>query len=168
MDTTELGIDGRAQHHRRAPQNARTAVWELAAETRAASRARALTGRALREWRVPDPADIDDVVLMVDELITNAILHGGGPVRLLLRLDGPLLTGEIGDGNPAAPAPPGPGPGLMDWAEDGRGLLLVGALATDFGVRPEPTGKTVWFSRLLHGMNGRNGARPDGGPTGRA
>ncbi|MGI5169730.1 ATP-binding protein [Spirillospora sp. CA-253888] len=165
MDTTELGIDGRAQHQRRAPQDARLAVWELAAEARAASRARALTGRALREWRVPDPADIDDVVLMVDELITNAVLHGGGPVRLRLRLDGPLLTGEVGDRNPAAPAPPGPGPGVLDWAEDGRGLLLVGALATDFGVRPEPAGKTVWFSRLLHGMNGRNGAHPDGGPA---
>ncbi|WP_067472147.1 ATP-binding protein [Actinomadura hibisca] len=154
MGTKGLGIDGPAQHDRRAPHKARLAAWELAAETRAASRARDLTCRALREWRVPDPADIDDVVLMVDELITNAILHGTGPVRLRLRLDGALLTGEVGDGNPAAPAPPGPGPALLDWAEDGRGLLLVGALATEFGIRPEPAGKTVWFSRLLAGMNG--------------
>ncbi|TDD58375.1 ATP-binding protein, partial [Actinomadura rubrisoli] len=129
MSTKGLGIEESADcdHHR--------AAWELTAETRAASRARALTGRTLREWQVTDPADIDDIVLMVDELITNAVVHGTGPVRLALRLDGPLLIGEVGDGDPVAPTPPGAPPGVLEWAEAGRGLLLVSALATEFGAR---------------------------------
>ncbi|WP_067468445.1 ATP-binding protein [Actinomadura macra] len=160
MGTKELGVDGstegsiddideidRGGHHR--------AAWELAAETRAASRARALTGRTLRAWRVSDPADIDDIVLMVDELVTNAVVHGTGPVRLTLRLDGRRIAGEVSDGNPMAPPAPGPPPHILDWAEAGRGLLLVAALATEFGARPDGAGKTVWFTRLLDPLDSR-------------
>ncbi|WP_084000476.1 ATP-binding protein [Actinomadura kijaniata] len=132
--------------------------WEPPPDLRAAAHARAFTLRALRD-RTADRGAIDDIVLMVDELITNAVLHGTGPVRLRLRLSGPLLTGEIHDAGAAAPAPPGPGPALTDWSEDGRGLLLVAALATDFGIRPEPPGKTVWFTRLLGGDHHPNGRR---------
>ena len=48
-------------------------------------------------------------------------------------------------------APPAPGapPHVLDWAEAGRGLLLVAALATEFGAHPDGAGKTVWFTRLL-------------------
>ncbi|MFC6880935.1 ATP-binding protein [Actinomadura yumaensis] len=128
-------------------------AWDLPAEIRAAARARELTGRALRGWHVSDPTDVDDIVLMVDELITNAVVHGGGPVRLRLRLDGSRVIGEVSDANPAGPpAPKTPDP--LDWAEAGRGLLLVGALSSDFGTRPDAVGKTVWFSRVLHGTRG--------------
>ncbi|MFC6937315.1 ATP-binding protein [Actinomadura yumaensis] len=78
-------------------------AWDLPAEIRAAARARELTGRALRGWHVSDPTDVDDIVLMVDELITNAVVHGGGPVRLRLRLDGSRVIGEVSDANPAGP-----------------------------------------------------------------
>ncbi|NVI93059.1 ATP-binding protein, partial [Actinomadura sp. BRA 177] len=78
--------------------------WDLPAQARAASRARALTAAALRHWHVTDPADTGDIVLMVDELVTNAVVHGTGPVRLALRLDGTLLTAEVTDAHPAAPA----------------------------------------------------------------
>lgn len=122
------------------------AAWALAAETRAASRARDLTARTLRRWHVTDPADTGDIVLMVDELVANAVVHGTGPVHLALRIDGAVLTAEVGDADPATPAAP---PGVPDWSEAGRGLLLVAALATEFGARPAPPGKTVWFTRHL-------------------
>ncbi|WP_433232469.1 ATP-binding protein [Actinomadura formosensis] len=125
------------------------AVWALAAETRAASRARDLTARTLRRWHVTDPAETGDIVLMVDELVTNAVVHGTGPVRLALCIDGAVLTAEVGDADPAAPAAPAAPPGVPDWSEGGRGLLLVAALATEFGARPAPPGKTVWFTRHL-------------------
>ncbi|WP_395107049.1 ATP-binding protein [Actinomadura sp. SCN-SB] len=156
MSANGLGAEGRG------PREERVALWDLPAETASAATARALTGAALREWRVPDQGDVDDIVLMVDELVTNAILHGSGRVRLRLRLlpDEARLTAEVGDDNPVTPAPPGRGPGVLDWAEDGRGLLLVGALASAFGSRPEGHGKTVWFSRTLRSVNGHDPATP--------
>ncbi|MGI5422915.1 ATP-binding protein [Actinomadura luteofluorescens] len=129
------------------------AVWDLAADTRAAAQARALTRRSLRRWRVTGTADIDDIVLIVDELVTNAVVHGTGPVHLALRLEatraGVRLTGEIGDADPRAPGVPAGPPPVLDWSEAGRGLLLVASLATEFGARPAPPGKTIWFTRDL-------------------
>lgn len=160
MGTKWLGIDGQTQVDvdEQADEQAdeRAAVWELVAETRAASRARALTLETLRGWQVTDAADIDDIVLMVDELITNAIVHGTGPVRLRLRLDGTEIVAEVSDGCPITPLVPAE-PGILDWSEAGRGLLLVDALASDFGARAEGRGKTMWFTRLLHATNGANG-----------
>ncbi|WP_433323299.1 ATP-binding protein [Spirillospora sp. CA-294931] len=159
MRTRWLGADGRA--HGGAPGGAAHedtaddpgasshAAWELQPETRAASRARTLTAATLRGWRMIQPADLDDVVLMVDELITNAVVHGAGPVRLRLSLRGARLLAEVTDDAPGSPLVPGAAPGVLDWSEQGRGLLLVTALATEFGVRPGRPGKTVWFSRLL-------------------
>lgn len=135
-------------------QQRRVADWELAAERRAAARSRELTRQALEVWAVSDPGDVDDIVLIVDELITNAVMHGAGPVRLRLVLDGPLLRGEVSDGSPLAPRPSGVDPGGLDWSEAGRGLMLVSALSADFGARPTPQGKTVWFVRHLHTANG--------------
>ncbi|MEW2360247.1 ATP-binding protein [Spirillospora sp. NPDC029432] len=132
------------------PPHRRTARWRLPHAPASAADARALTARTLTGWNAGTPEDRDDVVLMVDELVTNAVVHGRGPVRLRLRLDGTLLTAEVADDDPAAPTPPGRGPDLLDWAENGRGLLLVGSLASAFGTRPEGPGKTVWFTRLLH------------------
>ncbi|RFU39276.1 ATP-binding protein [Actinomadura logoneensis] len=136
-------------------------MWTLTAEPRAAADARALTTGRLRDWArlgriAAEPGEIDDITLIVDELITNAVVHGRGTVRLLLTLDGaptaPVLLGEITDDDPALPPVPRgpvPEPPVLDWSEDGRGLLLVTALATDYGTRPRPPGKTVWFTRAL-------------------
>ncbi|OLT23637.1 hypothetical protein BJF79_45855 [Actinomadura sp. CNU-125] len=96
------------------------------------------------------PRRRDDIVHIVDELVTNAVLHGTGPIRLRLRLHGRRLVGEVTDARPAVP-PPAPD-GVPVWNEAGRGLLLVAALATEYGTERHDGaggGKTVWFSRLL-------------------
>ncbi|MFB4303832.1 ATP-binding protein [Actinomadura sp. NTSP31] len=164
IDTTGIGaVAGERSPSPDASGGAsRAASWELPDDTRTASRARALTTRTLGAWHVDDPADVDDIVLIVDELVTNAVVHGTGPVRLALRLDGARLTGEVGDADPAAPPAARPAPAVLDWAEAGRGLLLVTALATGFGARPHATGKTVWFTRDLNRVNGHqsNGHGP--------
>ena len=153
VDLEELDTTGPARPGERA------ARWDLPAQTASAATARALTARTLRHWQITDRDDHDDIVLMVDELVTNAIVHGRGTVRLHLRLTGTHLVAEIGDDDPAIPTTPGPGPGTgpdgdpLEGAEDGRGLMLVGALATAYGTRPDPRGKTVWFSRTLRAVN---------------
>ncbi|SEG81628.1 Histidine kinase-like ATPase domain-containing protein [Thermomonospora echinospora] len=169
MGIKRLGADGRAPHGEWAGGQAteqamgqaaghhgavgapggHVLAWELAGDTTAAARARALTRRTLILWRVEDPADVDDVVLMVDELVTNAIVHGTGPVRLRLRLEGRELLAEVGDDSPLVPRPRRADPAAVDWSETGRGLLLVTALAGDHGTRQSGHGKVVWFSRLL-------------------
>ena len=128
------------------PEHRRMAV-DLPAGTAAARRARTLARETLLRWGAGEPADVDDVVLMVDELVSNAVVHGAGPVRLALRADGVMVVGEISDTSPLLPAP---APTDLE-SEHGRGLWLVAMLAADHGVRPEPVGKTVWFTRSVFG-----------------
>lgn len=126
---------------------AQPASWALPGEPASAARARRLTRETMPAWGAGDD-DVEDVVLMVDELVTNAVVHGRGPVTLLLRVEGGVLTGEVSDCASTLPDLAGGGEG--DWGrESGRGLWLVSMLATDHGVRPEAGGKTLWFTRLL-------------------
>jgi anti-sigma regulatory factor (Ser/Thr protein kinase) len=132
-------------------RDARAAVWEFPADLRAPSRARTLARCELAAWKLTEPADIDDVVLIIDELVANAVVHGRGPIRLRLVLDGMVLRGEITDHNPAA-APTNTRTSRSEDAEDGRGLLLVAALAAACGSTPSGPGKTVWFQFPVTGL----------------
>jgi anti-sigma regulatory factor (Ser/Thr protein kinase) len=88
---------------------------------------------------------LDLVLLLTNELVTNAVVHGRRPVELRLADDGNQITIEISDGNPD------PLPGEAGWPpatqQSGRGLLIVDNLADQWGCRPRrtPPGKTVWF-----------------------
>ena len=92
------------------------------------------------------PAGLLDLVeLLASEVVTNAVIHGRGPVELLLNDDGSRLKVDVGDGKPG-PLPWMPGQ-PADGHERGRGLLIVDYLADRWGYRPHPTapGKIVWF-----------------------
>lgn len=92
------------------------------------------------------PTDEHDLpVLLVSELVTNAILHAGPPVTLRARRDGALLRVEVHDGAPAPPVlNPQSTPGATP-SERGRGLFLVASLADRWGWEDLATGKAVWF-----------------------
>ncbi|MCX4882012.1 MULTISPECIES: ATP-binding protein [unclassified Streptomyces] len=105
----------------------------------------------LRTGGLPD-AVIDDAVLILSELLSNACKHGrplgdalagDGDVRAAWRVDpAGRLTVEVTDGGgPTRPAPATP----SVTAHGGRGLNIITALADDWGVRDDARGEvTVW------------------------
>jgi PAS domain S-box-containing protein len=100
--------------------------------------------RAAAEWvavHAPDVAG-DEVELLVTELVTNGLRHGGPGVDLWLRPAGSSgVRLEVVDGR-AGTVPVVKNPDAD--AEGGRGLLLVQALASRWGTERLAAGKRVW------------------------
>lgn len=110
-----------------------------------ASIARRATARAAELWRL-DRELTETALLLVSELVTNAIRHGAPPVRLSLHLDRDpaSLRVEVTD---SSPAPPRVGSTVEPDQTGGRGMLIVQQLAARWGSNISATrlGKTVWF-----------------------
>ncbi|MFJ2258904.1 ATP-binding protein [Streptomyces sp. NPDC087844] len=128
-------------------QPTRTFAQRFSATRRGARLARLLAAHQLTEWGHPYGTEVHDtVVLVVAELAANAVLHGRVPGRdFALDLAGDEARGviriEVTDTHPALPTRRTPPPD----EDQGRGLLLVDALATRWGVRDRVgPGKTVW------------------------
>lgn len=98
----------------------------------------------VREWGFDGLAD--DVQLATSELITNAVRHAGSDVVLSLRLDR-KLTVEVVDSHPELRRPEVAADDVL--ATSGRGLHIVAAVSSDWGVRRVPGGKAVWFTLTL-------------------
>jgi signal transduction histidine kinase/DNA-binding response OmpR family regulator len=94
---------------------------------------------ALQEWGAPDSL-IDDVVLLVSELVTNAVLYGEPPIELRVRLGRDHLVLEVEDHASYLPRRMRP----TSEDEHGRGLQLTALLASRWGTRPTRDGKVVW------------------------
>ncbi|WP_235460924.1 PAS domain S-box protein [Streptomyces olivochromogenes] len=94
----------------------------------------------LDAWKLAHRAD--DACLLASEILTNSVLHAQGPIGVHVCRTVIELTVEITDRSPHLPQPRV----AAEDAESGRGLLLVRALADDWGVRPTDEGKTTWFS----------------------
>ena len=88
---------------------------------------------------------LDDALLLISELVTNSVLHGGPPIVLAIDCDGAGLRVQVRDGSAAAPTPVS----AEQDAESGRGLSLVQLISDTWGVQPvaddHGTGKEVWF-----------------------
>jgi anti-sigma regulatory factor (Ser/Thr protein kinase) len=104
--------------------------------------ARRAMARAGELWRL-DREVTDTAMLLVSELVTNAIRHGKPPVGLALRLDGSRLRVEVTDCSPTLPLVARSDPEQAG----GRGLQIVQDLAARWGSQASRTrlGKTVWF-----------------------
>jgi serine/threonine-protein kinase RsbW len=113
-------------------------------ERRSIPLVRQFVREALVDWACGLP--VDDVLLCVTELTTNALVHGVPPgrgfrIHLYWERDGGVLRIEVHDsGDGRVLAAPAPAPD----AEGGRGLLLVAALADRWGVGERNPGKIVW------------------------
>lgn len=89
----------------------------------------------------PDPDLLDQLVLALDEMASNALRHGGGDVRATVRLTDDAYLIEVSDS--AAAAPPTPAVG-RDPSEGGLGLYLIAEMASEHGWYVEKGAKFVW------------------------
>ncbi len=83
--------------------------------------------------------------LALSELVTNAVVHGSGPVEVTAKDQGEAMRWEVADASPVAPRQRT----AMPDASSGRGLAIVAAVAGAWGCDNADTsggGKTVWFS----------------------
>lgn len=105
----------------------------------AAREARAAVHAALSEWDLREC--LDDALLVVSELATNAVRYGAAPIVLrLARADGTIRI-AVQDGNPAdGPRPQSP----VESEPRGRGLHLIAALSNRWGWDATDRNKTVW------------------------
>ncbi|MER6616423.1 SpoIIE family protein phosphatase [Streptomyces xantholiticus] len=118
------------------PVRAGWRAWRL---PDAVMHARRFTARTLRSWGVSE--EMDAIQLVVSELVTNAVVHTLGDVRLDLTLAGDRLRVAVTDSLPRTPVKPT----TVDWeATGGRGLLLIEAMSEAWGSVPVGGGKQVW------------------------
>ncbi|MFJ5259681.1 SpoIIE family protein phosphatase [Streptomyces sp. NPDC088387] len=126
----------------------------LAGSPLAPGAARGLVRAALTEWAARDlpgsrhltDRQTDDTLVVLSELVTNAVVHAGTDVELSCRVEpdcGSLVV-EVTDHHPSrAPRENSTQP-PTETPEFGRGLRIVAALSQEWGVSYRRGGKTVW------------------------
>ncbi|MGW0149263.1 ATP-binding protein [Streptomyces sp. NPDC003333] len=116
----------------------------------AAGTARAITRAVLGDWHV-DQAAAESVLLVVSELVTNAVEHALPPVVLRLYLDraGDQVWVGVTDGGPARAD--GAWTSSCTREEHGRGLAVVESLTSGHGARTHSDGaSTHWAVLNVH------------------
>jgi anti-sigma regulatory factor (Ser/Thr protein kinase) len=143
---------------------------ELPGEARSAGEARAFVAEQCRAWRLDEI--LDDVTLPVSELVTNAVIHARTPLSLTVSLTSAFIEVSVRDRNARPPVarpvrldlsadidvaaarapdlPEDPRDPLLHVGDSGsiaagRGLLIVDAIADEWGVLQLAHGKEVWF-----------------------
>ncbi len=138
----------------------RTVVWyvprveartTLAPDPRSPGDARRFVASTLSSWSLDSV--IDTAILLVSELVTNALLHARSGIELALSLDARELRVEVFDASPVLPRRQEYG----TVAGTGRGLVLVEELSSDWGAHEDGRGKSVWFTMPAHEAGGHGG-----------
>jgi anti-sigma regulatory factor (Ser/Thr protein kinase) len=111
----------------------------LPPEPFSARQARRFVTSALSQLGLPELTDT--ALILVSELVTNAVLHARSEVTLTVARTDDGLRMEVGDHSSLAPS-------MRHYSAEaatGRGLVLVESLADAWGSDIGPSGKTVWF-----------------------
>ncbi|MFI7870022.1 ATP-binding protein [Streptomyces salinarius] len=132
------------------PAPEREFTMRFTSTPRGARLARRLVSHRLNDWGHPYATTVNETLTLITaELTANAVRHGHVPGRdfhVQLTLAEGTFRIEVTDTR-AENQPPAASPLAIDsLSESGRGLLLVAALADDWGVSPRKAapGKTVW------------------------
>jgi anti-sigma regulatory factor (Ser/Thr protein kinase) len=105
-------------------------------------RAHVRTALADHHRSAPAPEErVEQFVLVIDEITSNALRHGAGPVQVRLSADGAQWLIAVTDHAPAAPPTPAVGraPG-----GGGYGLYMIADLSDAHGWHSQDHSKTVW------------------------
>jgi len=98
---------------------------------------------------VQDVAGIDathPAALCVSELAANAVLHAATPFTVTVNHRAHFVHVEVADQASSLPATLRSAPSTFtSFTPDGRGLQIVAALATRWGIESGDEGKTIWF-----------------------
>ena len=111
----------------------------LAAEPNAPQQARRYARQWAHDERLADPI-VDDLVFVVSELVTNAVVHAEPPIDVELSRSPGVIRGRVSDASPVAPR-------LASRPDEhgGFGLRIVDSRAKRWGSVREDDGKYVWF-----------------------
>ena len=117
---------------------------EAAFRFRAVPTTVSIARHATRLFAASLPISADDALVIVTELVSNAVQHGAEPIALRLSWDGRALHIEVSDDDPRIDRV-----NLTPRSASnphGRGLALTDHLAASWGVHEGPSsfGKTVW------------------------
>jgi hypothetical protein len=112
--------------------------------------ARRFTRETLEAWRLDD--FVDTAVLLVSELVTNAVLHARSGVEVVVDGGPGRVRVEVHDSSIVLPSRRHYG----IQAGTGRGILLVEEMASGWGAETTESGKVVWFE-LAPGARGGGG-----------
>jgi anti-sigma regulatory factor (Ser/Thr protein kinase) len=122
------------------PTSERTTTLALAPSAETGSQARQALRQLFATARI-DRETSETAVLLANELVTNAVEHGRGSAYLNATVDTGAIRLEVTDSSTVEPRP---STTVSDLDERGRGLILIDALSSRWGVSPRPDGKTVW------------------------
>jgi anti-sigma regulatory factor (Ser/Thr protein kinase) len=119
------------------------ATWPLTHCPKAAGAARAITAVMLNQWHIGEE-EAETVILVVSELVTNAVQHARPPVLLHLHREHSTSRVWVGvtDGGPAAHQ--GAWSTSCTDDESGRGLSIIDAVSSTHGAHSAPGGTTHW------------------------
>ncbi|MDX3238486.1 SpoIIE family protein phosphatase [Streptomyces sp. ME03-5709C] len=120
----------------------RLATWDLRVDPAVVSEARALAARQLAVWGLERVRTTTELV--VSELVTNAIRHASGPIRLRL-IRQTVLICEVYDSSNTVPRLRH----ARTTDEGGRGLFLVAQLTRRWGTRYTADGKLIWAEQEI-------------------
>ncbi|HVE98488.1 MAG TPA: ATP-binding protein [Mycobacteriales bacterium] len=111
----------------------------------AAHQARAAVRKSFTRWGLG--VLVDDVVLAVSELVTNAVRHGLPPVRLTICQSAGRVRIDVSDMRPATNGLEWPVLACEDSAESGRGRGIVEAVSDHSGMElADGDGKSSYAS----------------------
>lgn len=121
-----------------------SARFDLPAGVHAPAAARTTVASVLHGWGFQDSDWLARAQLVVGELVNNAVRHGGGCLSLDVQAhDGRVFVGAA-DGSSVVPRTRKPDD------RGGRGLVLIEAFTSRWGVHDHEGGKRVWVELFPH------------------